>query len=99
MEIIAMKGMLIFVLSIISLSLFTANIVQAEDQKPMEQTYTAPPAKIGDHVICPVMKTPITVSDKTLAVEIKDKKYYVCCGGCVKLLKSDPDKYLTPKEN
>ena len=64
----------------------------------MQQTYTTPEAKIGDHVLCPVMKTPVTVTEKTLAVKIKDKTYYVCCNVCVEKLKADPDKYLAPKQ-
>ena len=59
-----------------------------------EQKYGSPEAKIGDTVICPVMKTHFTVTSKSLFTEVKGKKYYLCCGMCPDKLKSDPDTYL-----
>ena len=91
------RGFLI-ILSMVALLIFTSRVTQAEEQLPMQQTYTTPEAKIGDKVVCPVMKTPITVNEKTPSVKIKDKNYYVCCSGCIEKLNANPDKYLTPKE-
>ena len=93
-----MKMLLLVIFTAIGLSLFSTTIVQAEEQKPWQQTYSTPEAKEGEKVLCPVMNTPIIVTKETLAVKIKDKNYYVCCQGCVGKLKADPDKYLTPKE-
>jgi len=41
---------------------------------------------------CPVMTgTPIK---KSLFADVKGKRIYVCCGGCIVAIKQDPDKYL-----
>jgi len=64
----------------------------AEDAK--KQTLSSPEAKIGDIVICPVMGSKVKVSDKSLYVEYKGKKYYVCCAACISELKMNPEKYL-----
>lgn len=58
------------------------------------QNYNSEEAKIGDFVLCPVMKTKFKVSEKSLFATIKDKKYYVCCPSCIGSLGSIPDKYL-----
>ncbi|MBN2713896.1 MAG: hypothetical protein JXR97_15870 [Planctomycetes bacterium] len=39
---------------------------------------------------CPVMGGPI---NKDLFVEYKGKKIYVCCEGCINVVKKDPEKY------
>lgn len=59
-----------------------------------EQKYNSPQSKKGDTVICPVMKNSFKVTDKSLFVTIKGKKYYVCCSMCPAELKKNPDKYL-----
>ena len=59
-----------------------------------EQTYETEEAKEGELVNCPVMGNPVEVSKDSLYAEIDGKKYYVCCAGCIKLLKDNPDKYL-----
>ncbi len=58
------------------------------------QKYNSPEAKKGDTVVCPVMKTVFKVTDKSLFVTVKGKKYYVCCEMCPEELKKNPDKYL-----
>ena len=60
----------------------------------VEQTYKTEEPEEGDFVNCPVMGNPIEVSKDSLYAEIDGKKYYVCCAGCIKLLKDNPDKYL-----
>lgn len=40
---------------------------------------------------CPVMGEEI---DKALFVDVKGKRIYVCCGGCIKKVKADPAKYI-----
>ena len=41
--------------------------------------------------ICPVMGNPI---NKSLYVDVKGKRIYVCCQGCIQKIKDDPDKYI-----
>ena len=41
--------------------------------------------------MCPVMDKPI---NKSLFVDYKGKRVYLCCGGCVKTFNADPEKYL-----
>ena len=58
------------------------------------QKYNTPEAKKGETVICPVQGTVFKVTDKSLFVTVKGKKYYVCCNMCPDELKNNPDKYL-----
>ena len=44
-----------------------------------------------EQTLCPVMDAPI---NKDLFVEYQGKKVYFCCGGCEKLFKENPEKYL-----
>jgi hypothetical protein len=48
-------------------------------------------AKGKAQVICPVLGGEI---DKKLYVDVKGKRIYVCCRGCLALIKADPDKYI-----
>jgi len=41
--------------------------------------------------LCPVMAGEI---DKSLYVDVKGKRIYVCCKGCIGVVKADPDKYI-----
>jgi len=55
---------------------------------------TAPTLK--PQTTCPVMTgQPI---DKSLYVDYKGKRIYVCCAGCLKKLKKNPEKYLKKLE-
>ena len=45
---------------------------------------------------CPVMGGEI---DKTKYVDVKGKRIYVCCGGCIGIVKSNPDKYIKMLED
>ena len=49
----------------------------------------APAAKA--QTTCPVMGGKI---NKALYADVKGQRVYVCCGGCIKAVKVDPDKYL-----
>lgn len=66
--------------------------VDSEDS--IMQTYSAPEAKIGDWVTCPVTGFSLTVSDKLPSIAINGKRYYCCSNECVGTLKKEPDKYL-----
>ncbi|MCC6933224.1 MAG: TRASH domain-containing protein [Deltaproteobacteria bacterium] len=69
----------------------------AEGEKGIVQSYDTPEAKAGDSVVCPVMGGTFTVTKDSPSVTIQNKKYYVCCGGCVESLNKNPDKYLKGK--
>jgi hypothetical protein len=59
----------------------------AEEQtaQPKEQTH------------CPVMERyPV---DKTLHIDVKGKRIYVCCKGCTNQIKANPDKYIKRLED
>lgn len=41
---------------------------------------------------CPVMKgSPV---NKALFVDVNGYRIYVCCGGCLKAVQTEPDKYI-----
>ncbi len=48
-------------------------------------------SKLKAQTTCPVMGGKI---DKKLYVDVNGKRIYVCCKGCIKLVKADPAKYL-----
>lgn len=45
-------------------------------------------------VQCPVMGTELKKKDAVAVYEYKGKKYYLCCGMCVKSFSADPEKYI-----
>ncbi|MDD2239048.1 MAG: hypothetical protein PHO14_05080 [Kiritimatiellae bacterium] len=40
---------------------------------------------------CPVMGNPI---DQDLSVDVEGYRIYVCCAGCVDMLKAQPEEYI-----
>ncbi len=48
---------------------------------------------------CPVLGNP--VADRNQSVEVRGRRYYICCDDCAKQLAADPDRFLeqdgTPK--
>lgn len=48
--------------------------------------------KLQKQTTCPVMKG--STVKKELFADVKGKRIYVCCGGCISAIKKDPDKYL-----
>lgn len=64
-----------------------------------ENTNAAPEqaqAKKKKQTHCAVMrKNPI---NKNLYVDVKGKRIYVCCPGCIPKIKADPDKYIKQLE-
>ena len=65
-----------------------------DGQQAAAQTLASPEAKVGDWVVCPVMRTKFQVKENSLFVEVKGKKIYVCCAGCIAPIKANPEKYL-----
>lgn len=49
------------------------------------------PMKLAKQKLCPVMGGKI---NKKHFVDVKGKRLYVCCPGCIAKIKADPDKYL-----
>ncbi|VGO15569.1 hypothetical protein PDESU_04154 [Pontiella desulfatans] len=46
---------------------------------------------------CPVMKgQPI---DRNRYIDVKGKRVYVCCSGCINQVKANPDKYIKRLED
>jgi YHS domain-containing protein len=50
-----------------------------------------PPRELKPQTLCPVMGKPI---DSTVYTDIQGQRVYFCCGGCVKKVVADPDKYF-----
>lgn len=48
-------------------------------------------AELKPQSVCPVMGGKI---NKKTYVDVKGKRIYLCCAGCEKAIKADPDKYL-----
>jgi YHS domain-containing protein len=72
----------LFVAVILGVGLISA---QAEEKKtePKKQT------------TCPVMGGKI---NKAQYADVKGKRIYVCCTGCIAKIKADPDKYIKQLE-
>ena len=51
--------------------------------------------KVKYQTECPVMGGEI---NKKLFVDVKGKRIYVCCKGCIEAIKKDPDKYIEKLE-
>lgn len=64
--------------------LFTAGNITAKDNDKQD----APKGKA--QIDCPVMGGKI---NKSLYVDTHGKRIYVCCAGCLKSLKANPEKY------
>ena len=52
-------------------------------------------AKVKAQTKCPVMGGKI---NKKQYVDVKGKRIYVCCPGCIGTIKADPDKYIQKLE-
>ena len=59
--------------------------------KKTSKTDTASATKVSVQTTCPVMGSPI---DKNQYVDVRGKRIYVCCAGCIEPIKKDPDLYL-----
>lgn len=46
----------------------------------------------GVQETCPVMGAPIR---SNLYADVEGYRIYVCCGGCIAAIESDPEKYIT----
>jgi len=87
-------------LVVIGIMVLTAGTVEAKSVlgsaknlvKKIEAKKIAPKKiKKIDQKICPVMGGRINTS---LYYTYKGRKIYVCCGGCIPVIKKNPEKYL-----
>lgn len=52
-------------------------------------------AEVKKQTTCPVMGGKI---DKAQYADVKGKRIYVCCAGCIAKIKADPEKYIKQME-
>ncbi len=97
-----MKMLLIMAASCLIMSgtaqIYAADDASGKDQKTdaskavkSDKSADASTAKGKAQTLCPVMAGEI---DKSLYVDVKGKRIYVCCKGCIGVVKADPDKYI-----
>ncbi|MCK4462020.1 MAG: YHS domain-containing protein [candidate division Zixibacteria bacterium] len=75
-------------LTIAGLLLTLSVAIAAADAKPAD---TAKAPELKAQTLCPVMGGKI---DSTIYTDIQGQRVYLCCAGCIKPLKKDPDKYF-----
>jgi len=51
-------------------------------------------ANVVQHKLCPVTNEPLDSMGGAIPVSANGREIFVCCQGCVKPVKNDPDKYL-----
>lgn len=74
-----------------ALTLATAPpLLAAGDGQTAPQASPAAPAT-KPQTRCPVMGGPI---DKSLYVDVKGKRIYLCCAACEDAVRAEPDKYI-----
>jgi len=80
-----MKKLLI-VIAVVMLNGF---LVYPQTDKPATDVKAVKEAKV--QTICPVEGGKI---NKKIFVDVKGKRIYMCCSGCIESVKADPDKYM-----
>lgn len=68
----------------------------SSDMASYSRTIPPPPANSGsmNQKLCPVTGEPLDSMGGPIPVSTDGGKIYVCCQGCVKAVKKDPQKYL-----
>ena len=80
--------------AVAALSLALTATALAADGKKAE---TKPAAEAKQQTHCPVMQRyPV---DKTQWIDMKGKRIYVCCKGCINQIRANPDKYIKRLED
>ena len=64
--------------------------IHAEEKQP-----TTEQPEVKKQTTCPVMGGRI---NQKQFVDVKGKRIYVCCAGCIGQIKADPDKYIQQME-
>ena len=101
LEKVKMKKLLIMAASCLVM-LGTANVYAADEAAGKDQKADSSkdaksdkssktPVKGKAQTLCPVIGGEI---DKNIYIDIKGKRIYVCCKGCLAAIKADPDKYI-----
>lgn len=83
-----MKNAMTMAAAVAALALLAPALFAVEDQEKEE-----PEIKL--QMTCPVMGGKI--NPKQYA-DVKDKRIYVCCKGCIKVIEKDPDTYINKLE-
>jgi len=58
-------------------------------------TYAEKQEPLKKQTVCPVMGGKI---NKAEYADVKGKRIYVCCAGCIAKIKADPDQYIKQME-
>ncbi|HBC86968.1 MAG TPA: hypothetical protein DCZ94_08450 [Lentisphaeria bacterium] len=85
-----MNKKIILAVAVSGIFFLIGNLSAEEAAKPNPQE-----KKAVAQTECPVMGGKI---DKSLFVDAKGKRIYVCCGGCIGKIKADPEKYIKAME-
>jgi len=86
-----MKGMMVAI-SVLMMACFCG---YAANDKPAAETKEV--KKEGkQQTECPVLGGKI---DKKVFLDVKGKRIYFCCKGCIAKVKADPDKYIKEMED
>ncbi len=75
-----------------AITLITVGIVYAENAAPVAKTTEQ---AVKKQTTCPVTGEGIKTN---LFVDVKGKRIYVCCAGCISPIKKDPAKFITKME-
>ena len=71
---------------------------QAQDPEIVEALASLSPedrALAEKQKICPVTKEPLGSMGTPEKVELEGRSVFVCCAGCIEMLKENPDEYLS----
>ncbi len=72
--------------------LLLGNNLLANEGHHTAQATSVKKAMVKQQTNCPVMKA--NKINKKLYVDVKGKRIYVCCKGCLPMVKRNPEKYL-----
>ena len=75
--------------------LLLGNNLLANDDHHTAQATSVKKVIVKQQTNCPVMGGKI---NKKLYVDVKGKRIYVCCTGCIAAIKKDPTKYISKLE-
>lgn len=79
----------------IMLTIVAAGIFSLMGNLSAEEVAKQNPVEKKTQIECPIMGNKV---NKNLFVDYEGKRVYVCCGGCIEKVKSDPAKYIKELE-
>ncbi len=77
--------------AMLSVSLVTISGAQTTNTAGSVKPAVQQAQKLKQQETCPVHGGKI---NKSMYADVKGKRIYVCCGGCIDIIKKDPDKYI-----